>query len=338
MTASQPQMIPVESLGNYLIFDTPVQSRIPLPELPVCVGRNPDIVFALEASLPGDDQQFTVCHEWKYPDGPVICSSARLGAQYRLSFPGRASFLLRPGEGGNCAVGSIISGCALPGGGEALVRQLLVSQVIPRYLAHRGELLLHASAVTLPNGKTVAFLGGSGQGKSTLASYCQQHGAHLIDDDCILLRIGHGRIGVVGGVPTVRLRPDSLQALGHDTAGFARCADHPNKLQMSSTGRAAPDPAVRELDALFLLDHPGEKPIGTGVGIHPAGGQAATMALLHSAFHLDPSDAAPMARIFSQAAAVLIPPYRVPLFHLYYPRQYSQLPMVLRAVLDCVPG
>jgi len=39
----------------------------------------------------------------------------------------------------------------------------------------------------LENSRSVAFLGNSGFGKSTLASSFHRNGVYLIDDDCILL-------------------------------------------------------------------------------------------------------------------------------------------------------
>ena len=50
------------------------------------------------------------------------------------------------------------------------IEHLLVDQIWPRILAHRGQLVLHAAGVTSPTG-AILFVGQSGRGKSTLTLY-----------------------------------------------------------------------------------------------------------------------------------------------------------------------
>lgn len=315
---------------NYRIFDACISSEAPLPELPLWREREPCITVLKVESGQLDLEGFITCHDWKRDAGPLICRSARREAEYLLSFPARASFHISPG--------GIIS--CLPGSGatDGLVRQLLLNQVVPRYLAHTGELLLHASAVTLSNGKTVAFLGETSHGKSTLASYCLQHGAQIIDDDCILLRAQGQRIGITGGVPTIRLYPDSLRALGHDPADFVSCMDYSDKQQMCLAEGLTPGPECRVLDALFLLGAPGDTSAGNAVRIEPAAGQAAMMAVLSSAFNLDPSDPDTMPRTFSHASRILTEGQGLRVHRLHYPREHATLPQVLQALLDHSAG
>lgn len=327
--------IPGSPLGSqvyetYRIFDVCIRSQAPLPELPVWREGEPSITVRMVESGQLDLEGFTTCHDWKRDAGPLICRSARRDAEYLLSFPERARFHINPG--------GIISCLPDSGTADGLVRQLLLNQVLPRYLAHTGELLLHGSAVTLPNGKTVAFLGETGHGKSTLASYCHQHGARIIDDDCILLRSQSQRISITGGVPTIRLYPDSLRALGHNPAGFLPYMDHSDKQQMCLAEGSTPGPESRVLDALFLLAAPGETSAGDAVRIEPAAGQAAMMAILSSAFNLAPSDPDTMTRMFSHAAWVLTEGQGLQVNLLHYPREHAKLPQVLEALLDHTRG
>lgn len=84
----------------------------------------------------------------------------------------------------------------------------------------RGETSLHASAVAR-DGRALAFLGRSGDGKSTLAAHLCQHGFDLVADD--VLRITP-RAGALFATATERehwLVPASRSALGlaQTTAG-----------------------------------------------------------------------------------------------------------------------
>ena len=121
---------------TYRIFATGICSSFPLPELPVAAGSESRITVKKVKNGQIDLAGFVSCHEWLTEAGLPICQSARRGDHYLLSFPGRASFHISASGEISCLPG--------PGGGDEDVRQLLLSQVIPRLLGHTGEYLLHA--------------------------------------------------------------------------------------------------------------------------------------------------------------------------------------------------
>lgn len=313
---------------TYRIFDTLIDSDIALPELPVCRDGTPRLAIRRIEHCQHDLDGFVTRHEWLDVDGRLMCRVARRGDDYLLLLPCQASFLVGSTGVIHCGISAAND--------EGLARQLLLSQVLPRYLAHIGELVLHASAVELPDGRTVAFVGASGRGKSTLAAYCHQHGGRLIDDDCILLRCESQRICVTGGAPTLRLYPDSLHALGHDPAAFIPCANHSQKRQMCLREQSLPDPQPCVLDALFLLEEPRDSLVREEPRIERARGQGAVMAILGSAFHLDPADPIAMERTFRNTAQLLAG--GLPVYHLHYHREHAQLPHVLRALQEFSGG
>ena len=320
----QQPLHPPRGFQTYRFFDTSVSSELPLPEL----RNSRDVEPAVTVRQMFDGQinpgEFETRYEWHNDQGQLICRCARRDADYLLYLPSQATFHIE--------LDGIINYLAAPEVGQGLLRQLLLNQVLPRYLAHSGELLLHASAVTMPNGRTVAFLGDSGYGKSTLASYCHLQGAQIIDDDCILLRSDDYGVCITGGVPTLRLYPDSLHALGHNPAGFAPYADNSNKQQMRLAERVTPSSGSRPLNAVFLLCAPLETTAGSGVIIESASGQAAVMSMLSSAFNLDPSDQATQLATFQRVARTL--GEGLPVYTLHYPREHSALPQVLQALLN----
>tara|TARA_R110002049_G_scaffold40192_11_gene122712 strand:+ start:1022 stop:2038 length:1017 start_codon:yes stop_codon:yes gene_type:complete len=313
--------------GTYRFFDTTVHSQLLLPELSDCGDITPSVTVRQAAAGEVSPDAFKTRYEWRDDAGRLICRCGRRGDDYALCLPGQASFFI--------TAGGAIEYLPAPGVGEGLLRHLLLNQVLPRYLAHVGKLLLHASAVTLPSGRSVAFLGDSGYGKSTLASYCHLEGAHIVDDDCILLRSDERGASLVGGVPTLRLYPDSMRALGHDAMGFEPYTDDSSKQQMRLATHSLPPPRPRHLDALFLLGAP-PPTAGEGVRVEPVDGREALMPILGSVFNLDPTDPRAISRTFTRVAQVL--DGGLPVYHLHYPREHSALPQVLQALQRCLSG
>ena len=139
------------------------------------------------------------------------CCPARAGVETEnawatlLRFPELADFIV---EGNN------ISCHPRPGCREESLRHLLLDQVIPRVWAHTGHLVLHASAVKLPDGRVIAFLGESGWGKSTLVAALQGADCQLISDDCIHLASCEEGVRLTPSYVGLRLNEDSIKALG----------------------------------------------------------------------------------------------------------------------------
>jgi ABC-type multidrug transport system fused ATPase/permease subunit len=189
----------------YRIFDTTLECDFPLPELPQLTGRSISVTVKLADEDLFDTAGFEKTFEWFSTSGQSICWCERRANEYLYVFPRHASYHISN-------VG-VISCFKQQESSMQMLRQLLLNQIIPRYLATRGQLVLHASAVRLENGRSLAFLGNSGFGKSTLASSFHRNGAQLISDDSILLRPGDDGVTVIGGFPGIRLFPDSMHAV-----------------------------------------------------------------------------------------------------------------------------
>lgn len=325
-SAGETDIEPQAGADAFEVFGACLRSELPLPELPPCAAAAPRFTVRTVGYGQPEPAGFRTCHEWTGEDGALLCRSARRREDYLLTFPGRAGFHIEPD--------GVITCRPAAGVADELIRQLLLNQVLPRALSNAGALLLHASAVTLPGGRTVAFLGESGQGKSTLVSYCHRRGARIIDDDCVLFRLEDQPIRILGGVPTLRLYPDSLRALDYDPAAFTPYLEHSAKRQMRLPRDATAGSRPRVLDALFVLAAPDEMPGADAVAIAPATGQRAMMAILGSLFSLDPTDADTMTRTFSQAGRVLDEDRGLRAHLLHYERDYANLERVWQALLD----
>jgi len=110
-------------------------------------------------------------HEWKESDNTVTLSIAVHQTGFLLRIPEFCDFILDTTQR---------SVQVLPHDmlDEHTIEHLLVDQVLPRLLAHEGQLLLHACAVNV-DGRTVLFLGKSGWGKSTIAALFHHAGYRL---------------------------------------------------------------------------------------------------------------------------------------------------------------
>ena len=75
---------------------------------------------------------------------------------------------------------------APPAGPAWRWERLVLAQVLPLAAVLRGMDVFHASAVALA-GRAIAFLGGSGAGKTTLASRIVARGARLVTDDVLAI-------------------------------------------------------------------------------------------------------------------------------------------------------
>lgn len=186
-------MFETQTVQRYSIFDRAVQSPIELPELAILdpEPEDGDIRLRFQAieqgSLPSPA-----------PGGLLIRHEH---GRVRIAFPA-ATFRI-PDAGNELIIESDTDA------GAALVRHQLLDQAIPHWLAHRGELIVHASAVAMDGG-CILLIGRSGQGKSTLALALAKHGATHLADDAVLLRAEENGVSCLPSYGGARLWQDSL--------------------------------------------------------------------------------------------------------------------------------
>ena len=315
--------------GTYRIYNIQFKCDFPLPELLQVTTPDDDCAISVHLLTPVqfDSRGFEMAFEWSNYEGVVVCWCERRDDDYLFVFPGHAKFLL--------AIDGEISCILHVDSDMQMLRHLLLNQVIPRYLATSGHLVLHAGAVVLKSGHTVAFLGNSGFGKSTLVSSFHRNGAQLIDDDSILLEPCETGVTAIGGYPGIRLFPDSVNAVFDDRAGFTHYSPYTDKQQLLLQSDSESGLSVSgELDALFLLFDPSHKDLRDEVFIEPVSGSTAMMAAIHSTFSLDPSDRLMMTRNFNNIGQLISD--RLSAFSLHFPRDHDRLPEVRRAVYEWV--
>ncbi len=182
----------------YKAYGLGIHSALPLPELVATAEIETDVVIQLgkvDLSLPETTSRQGYFH---------------LTAQSACFFWDQiGTFLVQNGK-------EIIVE-PLPGVEERLIRLPLLGTVLAVLLYQRGFLVLHASAVAINSG-VVAFLGGKGQGKSTMAATLYARGHYLMADDVVALDFSDPtRPLVFPGFPQFKLWPEAAaSALGDD--------------------------------------------------------------------------------------------------------------------------
>lgn len=105
----------------------------------------------------------------------------------------------------------------IPGVDGALLRTIVLGPIWAVLLRQRGLAVFHASGIIVNNGG-VAFLGGSGWGKSTLAEAFYARGYGIVTDDVMAVRIEESPPQVFPAYPSVKLFPDTANFLGCDAS------------------------------------------------------------------------------------------------------------------------
>jgi hypothetical protein len=185
---------------HYLVHGLRLSSvvSLPIPEVP---GGSFDVEYRV--ALTADGLPTARHTRTDDPDDPW-CFEHWVGKLVIVEFPGWATFELGH---------DLVTLRRDDTDDHDLVTHLLLDHVIPRVVALRGDLMLHASGVVGPSGKAHLFLGPSGTGKSTLATALANAGWLLLDDDGIRLVEIDGAWCAVPGYAGVRLLPDSARAV-----------------------------------------------------------------------------------------------------------------------------
>ena len=289
-----------------------IRSAEPLPELAVLAPtRRPDYELSTLAVRQPDPA------EWFYDVDDVDNSTcflrvAKSKDAYLLDFPGLARFVVQP------AYGSITAHREAATTAPAL-RHLLLDHVLPRLLSLRGVAVLHATAVRAAHG-SIAFLGPSGYGKSTLALSLALVGHPLQADDCLILEpsVAGKAANVIPSYNGGRLWSDVSAALGGPATPGKHALDVPF------------DPTPSPLVAVFVL---GVASAGDAISIERLPARAAFVELVGQGFHLDPSGPAANTDLFEAFSTVAA---CTPTFLLGYPRTLERLADVRHAVLGAV--
>jgi hypothetical protein len=191
--------------NNYYLAGMGIVSDFALPWLTACepLAERKHKVEIRRSRLP----EKLSCITSVFPDGH--CNQDEL----LFNVPDAARYLVRSGA-------EILVDPA-PGSDQGDVLAYLLGTAFGVLCHQRGMPPLHASAIDVVDG-CVAFVGGSGAGKSTIVAALAARGHQVVSDDlCVLERAEKG-IDVWPSLHRLRLWEDALLALGCDQPGIER--------------------------------------------------------------------------------------------------------------------
>ena len=279
---------------TYRLHGVRVDSEIALADL-AASGRHesPDISIRLGPAQ--GRNRIAAFHQWRVKGSRTVwLSIGRSVDGYQLRFPGLADF--RVSATGDCITCHPAS--RLP---RSTLAHLLLDQVLPLAMTRRGLLVLHASAVHIPRCGTIAFVGPTGCGKSTLAAAMGLAGCDVVTDDCLVVHSGT-RCVAMPGYPGLRLWQDAARGLGvRDHAG-ARVAHYSIKRRLVSQAvsfRSKPSPIA----ALFVIGARRRRGLPTRVRI--LGARERLMALASCVYLMDVEDRRQLAQMFRSLTSLV---------------------------------
>lgn len=204
--------------GRYRLGPFLIGSEIPIPEL-----------TPLEPDAPGEPNAWIRIGQVPERIDNVVANETRWWAstsEYLQRVPQVGAFHVRDGR-------EILVEPA-PGALLGDIRAYLLAPIFGQLCFQSGRHALHGSSVRVNDG-VVAFLGHSGDGKSTLAAYLERRGFPTISDDTCLLDSSPGTgsdIRVIPVAPALKLWPSALQHLGASPAGLPRVWSQEEKFRM----------------------------------------------------------------------------------------------------------
>jgi hypothetical protein len=222
------------------------------------------------------------------PDDPWAIEHWVAG-RLAVEFPGRATFeLSRKG----------VSLVADNTGDPDLVAHLLLDHVMPRVIALRGDLMLHAGGAVGPSGRAHLVLGKTGAGKSTIVAGLVSTGWALLDDDGIRIVETNDRPMAMPGTQGIRLHPAAATVVLPDVPlGPPMAKGHPKRRFPAENGGFSIARAPAHVAGVYLLQRANVlEPRVEVLGLADA-----VSAIVEHAFHMADEPAAIVRQAFERA-------------------------------------
>lgn len=202
------------------------------------------------------------------------------------------------------------------------VIQLCISgSVMAILLYQRGYQSLHAGAVNI-SGQAVAFLGESGQGKSSMTVTMLSRGHQLVADDIVPIDLKPNRINTIPGYPQTKIGLEVAQVLGFKAESLIFLHPKLGKYAYRQEQNFSVHPLP--LHSIYVLDE------GSTIKIERLSAQTSVVELIRHSYGSRVLQAAVAPGFHLLQSTEIFK--RVPIYRLQRPRLLSLLPEIAQLV------
>jgi hypothetical protein len=308
----------------YSLYGLRIGSALELPELvsvPPCREQELDVTVLLKQTpLTSAAEAHFLQDEENSRESAKLHHTAQLSGQCTsLAWDEAGHFVVRDGRE--------ITIYPHEGAEERVLRLFLLGPAFGALLHQRGVLVLHASVVLLGE-EAVAFLGGSGWGKSTMAAAFHNSGHTIVTDDQAAIEMrndenGADQVLVLPSLPQLKLWPESAAVFEDDLSTLPQL--HPGHDKRARRLRDRFATAAVPLSHIFVLhygDHLANEPLTRREGL------IELMTHSYCAAIIEPEDAPAHLKQCGQIAA------HVSVSRLTRPRSLQRLSELVQFVQD----
>lgn len=307
---------------SYTICDLSIHSDIPLPELSKVNGtREPDYTFM--AHTPGNPPSCNWLHQYTQSSGQPWLSLAGESSNYHLNFSELAHFHVNKSA-------KAIQCYPMSGIPLTTITHLFLDIVIPLVLSQQVGLVLHGGAVLI-SGQMVAFLGETGQGKSTIVASLGQKGFPVVTDDCLVVEEKEAQFFGNPLYPSLRLWPEAISALFGNTPELPRVPHYSDKKRLEMNEDLIRfSPEAKTLHRIYILTRHPETENRHNITIDPLFPRDAFMEIIKHPYRLEIGIHERLQKEFDVIGQVVD---SIDVRSMSYPRDYALLPKVCEAIL-----
>jgi hypothetical protein len=309
------------SKNTYNICGLSIKSDISVPQLSPADGKEPD--YAFNVLTTGSAPVCRWRRHFSLPDGKPWMSVGGRNADFHLRFSKLAHFRVSGSEKEICCY------CKSDIPLESIVH-LFLDMVVPLVLSQQDRMVLHAGAVMI-SGKIIAFLGETGQGKSSITASFGQKGFAVVTDDCLVVEDTERHHICTPLYPGLRLWPDAVLALFGDDLSLPAVAHYTDKRRLGPEKGllifcSEPGP----LDQIYVLSTQQKKKDNRTITIDPLSPREAFMELVKHPYRLGLN---PRERLRGEFQTLGRLVNSLAVRRICYPRDYALLPDVHEAIL-----
>lgn len=204
------------------------------------------------------------------------------------------------------------------------LNQFIVGSAMAVLLNQRGYLILHASAVNV-DGYTIAFLGESGIGKSTIADALYLKGYPIITDDVLAAQTNkENKPLIIPSFPYLKLKFE-ISEYKQDGAKLNPNSEYSKHFNNKNNGFLEKS---EKLDQIYILD------TGDNLDISHLSQQEAIFNLLSNSYCIRLFKEEEQISNLKQCAEII---NNVPVYQLKIPRSLDVLPEVIKLIENSIP-